>query len=397
VFTTILGQATRFFDRRALVSGFAPNVLFWSLALAAFAAATRGWQGSLDWWQAQSGTAQAVLLAGAVAWLVVAGVLTVNWHATLARTFEGYWPDSGLWEKLTIALRNRSTRRWQEIADRDSVLEKQLIDALDQLRTRPNDKELTAKAGRLEVKRQALGWELFLYFPREPEAIMPTRLGNVLRAAELYSLDRYRLDSVVVWPRLESTFEDGLPDQILDAKTSLDLMVTLSAFSLLFGIPIAGGLAYGVAWDLPVWVPVLVLAAGLVTRLWAATAVAASSLALAVVATASSWHAGELHQAALGCLVLAGALLLAGLTYRNAVEAAVAYGEQIKAVLDVHRWRLLEALKLPTPATIDEERELWEDVSELLYRGSRPRSKLYRYVTSAAEDGTARSEQKTQA
>jgi hypothetical protein len=378
VLTTILGQATRFFDRRAIVSGFAPTALFWGLALAAGAAATRGWTGSLDWWTAQSGTAQTVLFTAAVVWLVIFGVLTVNWNVALVRLFEGYWPDSIPWRWLTRRFEAKWKRRWQALADQDTALEEQTASLRSELDRRgAHEPKLEQRLADLERQRQPISRKLFLYFPSSPEAVMPTRLGNVLRAAELYSWDRYRLDSVVVWPRLEATFDDGMPDPVLDSRTSLDLMVTLSAFSVLFGLPIAAGLALGIGWDVPWWLALAALVPAAILRLWAALVAAAAAAALAAL---------ELYGAALGALVVTAALLLAGLTYRNAVETALSFGEQIKATIDVHRWRVLRALKLPTPADIDQERELWTDVSGLLYRGYRPQSELYRYVTDDEQE-----------
>jgi hypothetical protein len=378
--TTILGQVTRFFDRRAIVSGFAPSALFWTLVLVALTGATRGFQGSLDWWKGQSGTAQALLLAGYVAWLVIFGVLTVNWQVALVRLFEGYWPDSRLWRRVDERFRKRSRDRWKELDERDRKLEEAEIAARE---------AGSAEVGRAAARRLALSRQLVIYFPSSVEDVMPTRLGNVIRSAELYSWERYRLDSVVVWPRLETTFENGLPDPVLDARTSVDLMVTLSAFSVLFGVPLATWLAVAVESALPWWAPLAVLVPGLLLALWASAAVAAVALGVGVLADSMARAGEELDRVALGLGVLAAVLLVAGLTYRNAVEAAVGYGERIKAVLDVHRWRVLDALKLPTPADLDQERALWNDVSALLYRGYRPESELYHYTGAAADPATA--------
>src|SRR5262249_10088003 len=42
------------------------------------------------------------------------------------------------------------------------------------------------------------------------EDVMPTRLGNILKNAELYSTDRYQMDAVQFWPRLYSLLPDNL-------------------------------------------------------------------------------------------------------------------------------------------------------------------------------------------
>jgi hypothetical protein len=67
--------------------------------------------------------------------------------------------------------------------------------------------------------------------------------------------------------------------------------------------------------------------------------------------------------------VAVGWLVLAWLAYRAAVAAAVAYGEGIRAAVDLHRFTLLEALHLPLPATPEEERELNRRLSRFLLQG----------------------------
>jgi len=41
-----------------------------------------------------------------------------------------------------------------------------------------------------------------MHTPAESDRHMPTKLGNILRAAELRSKDKYGLDAVICWPRL---------------------------------------------------------------------------------------------------------------------------------------------------------------------------------------------------
>ena len=51
------------------------------------------------------------------------------------------------------------------------------------------------------------------------------------------------------------------------------------------------------------------------------------------------------------------------------VAAAIAYGESIRTAVDLHRFTLLEALHLPLPATLDEERALNAKLSRFLLQG----------------------------
>ncbi|MEK8170988.1 hypothetical protein NKH77_19840 [Streptomyces sp. M19] len=46
------------------------------------------------------------------------------------------------------------------------------------------------------------------------------------------------------------------------------------------------------------------------------------------------------------------------LAYRGAVQAALAYGDAVRAAFDLHRFDLLAALRLPLPGSVAEERAL---------------------------------------
>jgi hypothetical protein len=148
---------------------------------------------------------------------------------------------------------------------------------------------------------------------------MPTRLGNILRAAEMYSFERYGMDSVVLWTRLSPLLPKESGEGIDDSRTAMDFMLNVSA--------LAGFL--GIAWGV-------------------------------YFVFIQQW---------LFVIVAILALLLARLAYGNALHAARAYGEIIKTCFDLYRWKLLDALHIPHPKTSKDEPPLWEKVSEFIYRG----------------------------
>ncbi|MPZ82153.1 MAG: hypothetical protein GEV28_17850 [Actinophytocola sp.] len=124
-----------------------------------------GWAHTLTWWSALDGSRRVLLVAAAVTATFLIVLLLAVRLRTLVRFFEGQWP-----EPLATLGRKRQERR----------------------RARTTDFE----------KRYYL-------FPTE--SLMPTRLGNVLRAAEDYphSNDRYGMDSAFFWPRLYSVLPDS--------------------------------------------------------------------------------------------------------------------------------------------------------------------------------------------
>lgn len=93
----------------------------------------------------------------------------------------------------------------------------------------------------VQTRRLTLYRDLSLYYPPSLADIMPTRLGNVLKASELYSWRRYRLDSVVIWSRLQSGIPEAFSTTLQDSKTSFDLMTTLCAFLFFLAYPSLSG------------------------------------------------------------------------------------------------------------------------------------------------------------
>ncbi len=79
--------------------------------------------------------------------------------------------------------------------------------------------------------------------PLDKEHLMPTRLGNVLRASEMYAYERYAIEEITIWPRLVPVLPAELIGHI-DEKNNHFMFLINSAllvycnglFSLLFGI-----------------------------------------------------------------------------------------------------------------------------------------------------------------
>ncbi|MFD4909003.1 hypothetical protein [Kitasatospora purpeofusca] len=68
--------------------------------------------------------------------------------------------------------------------------------------------------------------------------------------------------------------------------------------------------------------------------------------------------------------LLAVALLLASvLTYRSAIGAAEGYGRLVNAAVNLHRFDLLTAFRLPLPADPAEERDRFRTLSNHLRQG----------------------------
>jgi hypothetical protein len=240
-----------------------------------------------------SGTALLVLTVGI---LLVAFVLHPL-QLLLVRMLEGYWPG---WSPLSWLTR--------------SALARQVV----------RRAALTRRAGAIEnmtpAETQAAlaaGLELSRRYPPEGYPLLPTALGNALRATEALAGRAYGLEAVTTWPRLYPLLGDRVRAVVDDRRTTLDLSCRLSVTSALTGLISVGLLAGSGPW----------------------------------------------------LLVAAAPLALAALAYHSSVQAALSYGEAVTVAFDLHRFDLLRALHLPLPAATGEEQKLNEQLSRFWDQG----------------------------
>ena len=142
----------------------------------------------------------------------------------------------------------------------------------------------------------------------------PTRMGNIAAAIQSYAVGLYGLDLTAFFSRLQSCLVksgDKGYDIVLDAKTQLDFLVACCWFS------------------------------GASTALW-----------YTLLATQGGYL--PLYFA----VALAGPLATVAFYYL-ACENYLAYGEVVRACVDMNRFALLRALDIPLPASTRDERRIW--------------------------------------
>ncbi|MEV1005619.1 hypothetical protein [Nonomuraea sp. NPDC050202] len=121
--------------------------------------------------------------------------------------------------------------------------------------------------------------------------MLPTALGNILRAGELRPLRRYGLDVLIAWPRLWLVLPETARQEISGARTRLDVVGRTMVWALAAGV-----------WSVFVW--------------WA--------VPVAVLLAISAYRGGVL-------------------------PAARVYSDLVEAAFDLYRWELYKALRLPMP------------------------------------------------
>lgn len=284
----VLKEVPGLLGRRFLMNAFFPSFLFWGLVIVVAIAGQRDFINVLKEWNQLDLTLKVLQIIVFFSWVTFFSVILSSHSNTILRFYEGYW---------NFPL--------------DRLLE--------------NNRKMWYQARLKDLEKQDNYETIYLYYPlpTQPEQIMPTRLGNILRNAELYSLDRYKIDAVIIWPRLYNLFPERFLETIAEAKGSLDFLLVVSALSSIFAL--FSGIYL-----------VIVKASGLLflTCFW-------------------------------------GGLFLAWLTYRSALGSALLYAQQIKAGFDLYRHELLKQMRLELPKTPLEEPELWNKIGQLLYRNAR--------------------------
>ncbi|MFE4331378.1 hypothetical protein ACFRQM_18690 [Streptomyces sp. NPDC056831] len=256
---------------------------------------------------------------------VLMGLILNALQIPLYRVLEGYL----FWPARLYARRSRHHRgRRRELADEvtrtrsarraaaeraqpaDTAQRPLIPDGAAPGMSDPRDEVATAT-------QQALLGERLARYPVQDDQVTPTRLGNAIRRLEEYGYDRYRLDSQVLWNELTATAPEQARRQVDIARTSVDFFIAL---------------------------------------LYGHTALVAMALGATSVDSADP-------PILLGTAGVLG--ILCPLWYRAAVAATDEWAAAVRALVNLGRHPLAQAMGLNLPQDIEEEREMWRMVSRM--------------------------------
>jgi hypothetical protein len=253
-----------------------------------------------------------LLLAGFL--VVAASALAMDAFTTpIFRLLQGYWPRAlhGAWDR-------RAARHAEAFLDakqrRQALLDegrRRLEAAGVPVGPRTNVVDGLTSSERAEYERLEL---CILRSPQRPNEFMPTRLGNLVRGAELRPEHKYGLEAPVAWPHLWLVLPDQVRRDLADVRARLDVGVRALAWGALF-----------------------------------------AALAIAI---RTSW----------ALLVGAAAVVLA---YFALLETAKVYSDLVDSAFDVYRAKVYLALRWPLPRDPADEVEQGLALTEYLWRGSR--------------------------
>lgn len=217
----------------------APALVFWAWAITVWFVGHDRWNdlaGVLDVLATGTSGAALLVLVGVVTVVTASGVVISRFATSILRCLEGYWPS---WASRFA---QRRKNHWRQI-----------VDEMEQANARLTSVESdTAAIASLEQQLRR--------FPAARD-VLPTRIGNIIRAGERRPLYWYGLDPIVVWPQLWLVLADQPRIVMAVARARLDRSIVAflwAALSIALGLwwwPafLVGVLVTALAWRY--WIP----------------------------------------------------------------------------------------------------------------------------------------------
>lgn len=169
-------------------------------------------------------------------------------------------------------------------------------------------------------------------YPNRSTLVLPTRLGNVIRAFETYTDRQYGAGTIALWPRLQGVLDGSFAQALDAAQTAFSFMINSAFLTLVLAML---STAFGTIWHPP--------------------------------------EAGAHYQAWMGLTVLF--LTLSYLSYLGAINRAGEWGTQVKSAFDLYRLTLLDRLGYKIkPADLTDERRMWRVIN---YKFAFPDERTY--------------------
>lgn len=295
--TKILEGFGNKFAEQWVITILTPAFVFWAEG-AILAIKKIGWKNIYSLFTTLPEILQIGSLIGIFIMMSISAFVVQKFDRKVIRILEGYWGE--VFGYLFFCLKKRQVEKREKLwSDLDKI--------------NPPTDETYNKYIRVDRQLQ--------HYPTNERDILPTRLGNILRAAERRPLDRYGLDAIIVWPRLWILLPDGVRADLQAAYSDLNIAARVWLWSLLC----------------LVWVP---LYATCVWWWWL--------LPIIIVVIALYIYYGWL------------------------LETAINYSSLIDAVFDLYRVNLYQSLRWKLPLDTQEDKKFGLEITEYLWRGADP-------------------------
>ena len=286
------------------------------------------------------------------------------------KALEGYYLfRSPRWRKRQ---QTKAMRRLLQI----KVLDRRVVELQKMLKKNPRDAEIKKDLKAYTQKSYVLKAQYRQDYPPQPQYIMPTRFGNILRAAEHYSEERYKMDSVSFWPRLIHVIDPAYYNQLDQSNNGLAFIVNSMVLTVILAILCLFGSIY----QFSVWRAVIPEYERRVEIFIEEKQVIPTEedeqffesfiplhfleLSVSTKAQRSYKEMGWLYS--FGIFIFLG---IAYLFYNASLPAAKQYGNMIRSAYDLFRFDLRKQLRLVLPSDSEKERQSWDLWSEFVAIG----------------------------
>jgi hypothetical protein len=254
-----------------------------------------GWQSLAAPFSKYPEPLQIAILISCFCAIALSAFIVQRFDLTVLRFLEGYWHP---WLR---PLQKRLTRR-----------EKTRLHKIETRLAALAQRHVTSLSTDEKAEYTKLDWQL-MHMPSAADQLMPTRLGNILRATERRPSERYGLDAIICWSRLWLLLPDTTRKDLQEARAELNTAARLWLWSLLFSV----WTFLGAWWAFPI-----------------------------------------------------GAIAAWFTYYVWILDAANTYADLVDAAFDIHRTLLYKSLRWQLPATAAAEIEAGKQLTEYLWNGS---------------------------
>ena len=160
------------------------------------------------------------------------------------------------------------------------------------------------------------------YFPNNKDSILPTRLGNAIKAFEDYPSLRYGIDSVALWPRLAPILvENKYIEFVSQQKSSFDFLINLMIATIICSFELVYLCIY-------------------------------------------------LNKILFCIFILIASFLSIKFLYFGIINGAVQWGFSVRVAFDLYRKDLWTLLRLKSVNTFSDEINRWKEISNLISSGN---------------------------
>lgn len=201
---------------------------------------------------------------------------------------------------------------------------------------------------KLYEKERALVTEYQRTFPLRENELLPTRFGNILKAAEAYPMERYKIDAVPLWTRIVHVIPPNYDSRIEHTHNELTFLINCAVLSVIFSM-------------------ITFIAAGYQLFLSLLSNVGKQSPIYLVQVDLPSYiyFQRTLMYIALGLLAILAAIIF----NRASLLTVDDFGHLIRSVYDLFRFDLLRQLRQKLPKDSDEDLDVWTRVSNFVNVG----------------------------